>query len=69
MTDQSEEPTAILKRPEVWALQLAEGGYVPPVDDDGTDVFLAWPTEEQARKGLAHQQADYDIEATVVRLA
>lgn len=40
---------------EVWAMQLPRGDLVCPLDDDGTDVFLAWPTEEQARQGLNEQ--------------
>ncbi len=42
---------------EVWALKrLNGGGYLPPaLDDDGTESFLAWPTREQAERGVAFQ--------------
>jgi hypothetical protein len=36
--------------------------YLPPVDDDGTDVFMAWPTLQQAKDGMEHQIMTYDLE-------
>jgi hypothetical protein len=54
---------------QVWALlRKWDGGLVPPNDDDGTTIFLAWPDEESARIGLAYQQDTYDVEAEIVRL-
>jgi len=42
--------------PEIWVLKLTTGmGFVPPMDDDGTRGFMAWPSKEEADKGLAHQ--------------
>ncbi len=31
------------------------GNPLPPIDDDGTDVFLCWPTKDQALQGLDYQ--------------
>jgi hypothetical protein len=45
---------------ELWAIQCKPSDnlkchFCPPLDDDGTDVLLAWPSREQAEKGLSHQ--------------
>lgn len=41
---------------EIWALRrTADGGLVPPVDEDGTEVFMAWPSREQAERGMKYQ--------------
>jgi hypothetical protein len=41
---------------EVWVIRLKNGHLVPPQDDDGTNVFMAWPSREEAMKGLAYQR-------------
>jgi hypothetical protein len=42
--------------PEIWAIWLIKTGrFLAPIDDDGTEVFQAWPTEAQARQGAQHQ--------------
>lgn len=70
MNAQLEQNNAdILSKPQVWALQRKDGGYVPPADEDGTEGFMAWSNEEEAMKGLEYQQAQHDIDAKVVRLA
>lgn len=40
---------------EVWALRLPGGDLVPPMDDDGTRSFMAWPSQAEAEVGLEHQ--------------
>ncbi len=52
---------------EVWVLRNAENGtLVPPHDDDGTGVFMAWPTEAEAIIGQTHQVEMYDLGATEI---
>lgn len=58
---------------QVWAIRNNMGTLVPPVDDDGTDGFMAWPTKEQAEKGLEHQRKynyldDEENEGEVVQI-
>lgn len=54
---------------EVWVLRNENGTLVPPRDDDGTDTFMAWPTEAEAIIGQTHQVEMYDLGATeIVRL-
>lgn len=60
----------------VFALALYVDGkfihLVPPLDEDGTKAFLCWPTMEQAKVGLAHQQEAYfqdgDEDLRIVKL-
>ena len=41
---------------QVWVLRNKEtGDFLPPIDDDGTSVFMAWPTQDEAIAGLSHQ--------------
>lgn len=65
---------------QVWALawgdpgELALGGeassYVgPAMDDDGTEAFLAFPTEAQAKRGAEFQREQYDCNCHPVRLS
>ena len=55
---------------EVWALRNVNGKLVPPMDDDETDGFMAWPSREEAEKGLKHQKESWDLDdAEVVRVA
>ena len=47
-----------LKIPKrIYALELAFSPerLAPPIDDDGTSVFMAWPTRREAEKGRAYQ--------------
>jgi hypothetical protein len=59
--------------PEMWAIRrTSDGKLLPPIDEDGTGVFLSWPTHKEALAGLEHQRdlwdfGDYELE--VVRLA
>lgn len=71
MARKRKPPETVLPHPlsfgqitEVWVLVNRIGTLVPPLDDDGTDSFLAFPTKEQAMIGLRHQMdmyADADI--------
>ena len=41
---------------EVWAIRFLELGHlVPPIDDGDTECFIAWPSREEAEKGLLYQ--------------
>jgi len=44
---------------EIWVLRHSDGFLVPPIDDDGTNVFLAWPTKEEAERGIRKQMSYY----------
>lgn len=59
------------KETPMYALEDPETGHrVPPVDDDGTGVFLCWPTLEEAIKGKKYQEEYYDLEGyEIVELA
>lgn len=54
-----------------WVIETPYG-LQPPIDDDGTHVFMVWPTREEALRGLQHQRqwmSDYEFAtAKVVRL-
>ncbi len=41
---------------EIWVLMDNRGHIIPPLDEDGTRVVLAWPTLGEAEKGLEHQR-------------
>jgi hypothetical protein len=46
----------------MYILQCPETEHrVPPIDDDGTNVFLCWPTLEEAEKGKKYQEDNYDV--------
>lgn len=56
---------------EIWALAWGDPGELPlsgevsafvgpALDDDGTESFLAFPTEAQAKRGAEFQRALYD---------
>jgi hypothetical protein len=47
---------------EIWAIRNPNGSLVPPYEDDGTDVFLAWPTQAEAKRGLIYQVDNYGVE-------
>jgi hypothetical protein len=40
---------------EVWTFTVGGLFYAKPIDDDGTDVAMWWPTKEQAQRGMRHQ--------------
>lgn len=41
---------------EVWVLKSeTTNRLLPPIDEDGTETFLAWPTQAEAEQGLEHQ--------------
>lgn len=40
---------------EIWAIRGPRGGLVPPVDDDGCDAFMAYPTKQDAEVSLQRQ--------------
>lgn len=39
----------------------SDGFRLPPMDDDGTDRFIVWPTRKEAEQGFEHQAAMYEI--------
>lgn len=39
----------------LWALLRSDGRLMPPIDDDGTDLFMVWRSKEDAEKGLLTQ--------------
>lgn len=45
---------------EVWVIA---GPYslCPPADQDGTKGFMAWPSQEEAERGLRYQIAIYNM--------
>lgn len=47
---------------EVWVVRREDGDLLPPMDDDGTHAFMAWPSRDEAEKGLKHQQATWDLD-------
>jgi hypothetical protein len=47
---------------EVWAILNESGRLMPPIDEDGTDIFMAWPTREQAEAGRKHQIETYGVD-------
>lgn len=44
---------------EVWVLVNSNGSLVPSLDHDGTEVFMAWPSKEDAEIGQKHQWEMY----------
>lgn len=40
---------------EVWVIDIGHGSLLPPMDEDGCDSFMAFPTEGDARMGLQSQ--------------
>ena len=61
------------KPPEIWVVRVGKRSMVgPALDDDGTNSFLAWPSQEEATRGLEFQRSMgwyMDAELSVVRLA
>lgn len=50
---------------EVWAI-MTRCGLLPPMDEDGTDAFMAWTSKEAAERGLEYQQSIYDLDGCSV---
>lgn len=44
---------------EIWAIRHPAGHLVPPLDDDGCECFMAFPTKGDAEIAL-QQQIDKD---------
>lgn len=40
---------------KVWAIELPSGILVPPLDDDASDAFMAFNSEDDARLCLQSQ--------------
>ena len=55
MKTKRKHPTVTAIPREIWAIDTGLGFLLPPLDDDGTDTFMAWPTKEEAEQGLRHQ--------------
>lgn len=53
---------------EIWVLRAKLGHAVPAIDDsDGLDL-LAYASEEDAIKGAAHQNTNYDCNCVPVKI-
>ncbi len=63
------DPTTGRRWMQVWAINL-EFGLLPPIDDDRSDCFMAFPTQKDAEICLSSQIEKGYIEAgEVVRVA
>ena len=57
-----QEEKAKHPKPTFAIFRKRDGFKLPPIDDDGTGVFMAWPTREEAEKGLMHQIYKFNID-------
>ncbi len=41
---------------EIWAIVHHDGGHLlPPIDDDGAECFMAFPTQDDAMRAMVSQ--------------
>lgn len=43
---------------EIWVAEFGNetGVFIKPIDDDGTELFLAWPSEAECVRGIEEQK-------------
>jgi hypothetical protein len=61
----------MIEKQQVWALKNTEKPYnlIPPMDDDGTDCFMAYHTYADACIGAVYQRETFDVESEPIQLA
>jgi hypothetical protein len=62
----------VTKLAQIWAIEQNDRGLLPPLDDDGCESFIAFPTREDAERCLESQLSkgyiDDDCNPRVVRV-